>query len=149
MGRSHIVAGLALLSLLAVVQAGQRNPEKDRQTITQLESEWLVARDAATFDRILADDFVHPVPTGDFLTKAQHMDWFTRHQPPENLKFRFDGLRVRLYGDLGIANGTVVTSDEHGRDIERTVFTDVFVYRSGHWQAINAQETLVRKPPSR
>jgi hypothetical protein len=36
-----------------------------------------------------------------------------------------------------------------GRDIERTVFTDVFVYRSGHWQAINAQEAPVRKPPSR
>ena len=132
MGRSHAVTGLALLSLLAAVQAGQRNPEKDRQTITQFESEWLVAHDAATLDRILAEDFVHPVPTGDFLTKAQHMDWFTRHQPPENLKFRFDGLRVRLYGDLCIANGTEVTSDEHGRDIERTVFTDVFVYRSGH-----------------
>jgi hypothetical protein len=132
-----------------VVQAGQRNPEKDTQTITQLESEWLVARDAATFDHILANDFAHPVPTGDFLTKAQHMDWFTRHQPPENLKFRFDGLRLRLYGALGIANGTVVTSDEHGRDIERTVFTEVFVYRSGHWQAINVQETPVRKPPSR
>ena len=73
MGRSHVVTGLALLSLLAVVQAGQRNPEKDSQTITQLESEWLVARDAATFDQILADDFAHPVPTGDFLTR--HSIW--------------------------------------------------------------------------
>jgi hypothetical protein len=43
----------------------------------------------------------------------------------------------------------VVKRDEHGQDIERTVFADVFVYRSGHWQAINAQERLVRKPAPR
>jgi hypothetical protein len=60
-----------------------------------------------------------------------------------NLKKPFDSLKVRLYGDVGIANGIVVASDEHGKDVNQTIFTDVFVYRDGRWQAINAQENKV------
>ena len=122
----------------------QRNPERDQQQLVALENEWLTAQDYATLDRILAPDFVHPVPTGDFLTKAQHLAWFTKHPPPANLKFRFGRLEVRLYGDFGIANGTVITSDENSKELSRNVFTDVFAYRNGRWQAINAQETDVR-----
>jgi predicted GNAT superfamily acetyltransferase len=48
-----------------------------------------------------------------------------------------------MYGDVGIVNGIVVTSDAHGKDVNRTIFTDVFVYRDGRWQAINAQENKV------
>lgn len=121
----------------------RRSAEADRQTLVALENEWLNARDAATLERILAADFVHPVFTGDFLTKAQHIDWVVNHPPPANVKHRFDALNVRLYGDTGIATGIVVASDETGKEIDRTVFTDVFVYRAGRWQAVNAQETRV------
>ena len=123
----------------------RRSVDSDRQALIALENEWLVAREAATLDRILAEDFVHPVPSGDFLTKAQHIDWFKRHPPPANLKFAFGRLDVRLYGNVGIANGTVVTSDETGKELSRNVFTDVFAFRNGRWQAINAQETDVRQ----
>jgi len=123
----------------------QRSAGRDRQSLIDLENVWLTANDAQTLDRILAFDFVHPVPTGDFLTKAQHIEWFTKHPSPTNLKFRFDRLDIRLYGDVGIANGVVVTSDDNGKEIGRNVFTDVFAYRNGRWQAINGQETDVRK----
>ncbi len=88
---------------------------------------------------------MHPVFTGDFLTKAQHIDWFTTQPRPANLKPRFERLDIRLYGDVGIANGTVMMSDENGKETGRNVFTDVFAYRDGRWQAINGQETDVRK----
>jgi hypothetical protein len=123
----------------------QRSAERDRQTLMDLENEWLNANDAKTLDRILASEFVHPVPTGDFLTKAQHIQWFTRHPRPANIKARFERLDIRIYGDIGIANGMVITSDENGKEIGRNVFTDIFVYRDGQWQAINAQETDVQK----
>jgi hypothetical protein len=45
---------------------------------------------------------------------------------------------------IGIVTGIVVTS-YNGKDFGRTVFTDIFVYRSGRWQAIHAQETQVDK----
>ena len=123
----------------------QRSAQRDRQALIDLENEWLNANDGQTLDRILAFDFVHPVPTGDFLTKAQHIEWFTKRPRPTSLKPRFERLDIRLYGDVSIANGLVVTSDENGKEIGRNVFTDVFSYRNGRWQAINGQETDVRK----
>lgn len=143
---SFIACSLATLSCSpARHSSSQRTPEKDRKALISLEHEWLAARDAATLERILASDFVHPVPSGDFLSKARHIDWMTKHPPPSNLRFDFDRLDVRVYGDTGIANGSVVTKDSDGKEIARNLFTDVFVYRDGRWQAVNGQETDVRK----
>ena len=121
----------------------QRTAASDGEKLVALETEWVVAHDAATLDRILAADFVHPVSAGVFLTKAEHIDWVTKHLPPADRKLRFDRLDVRLYGDVGIVTGMVVASDGGGKELERSVFTDVFAYREGRWQAVNAQENRV------
>jgi Domain of unknown function (DUF4440) len=148
---TSVLVGLAaILIWLTHMSAGkatpQRTTEQDRQALIALENKWLEGEhDAAVLGSILASDFIHPVVTGDFLTKAQHIHYSTRHVPPANLRNRFDNLSVRIYGDVGIVNGIVVTSDEHGKDVNRTIFTDVFVYRDGRWQAINAQENKVEK----
>ncbi|HEU4752157.1 MAG TPA: nuclear transport factor 2 family protein [Armatimonadota bacterium] len=110
--------------------------------ICALEHEWLQARDAATLERILASDFVHPVPSGVLLTRAQHIAWVVAHPRPESSKARFESLRVRFYGTTAIANGVVV-AQAPGQAPRRTVFTDVFVYRDHRWQAVNAQENVV------
>jgi hypothetical protein len=126
--------------------APQRSAEQDRQALIALENAWLNSQhDAWTLDHILVTDFIHPVVTGDFLSKAQHIYYSSRHLLPANLKKRFDNLSVRIYGDVGIVNGIAITSDEHGKDVNRAIFTDVFVYRDGCWQAINAQENMVKK----
>ena len=83
--------------------------------------------------------------TGDVLTKAQHIQFSSKHLPPFDLTNHFEDLQVRVYGDVGIVNGLVVTTNRNGNTVHKTVFTDVFVYRSGRWQAINAQENVVRK----
>jgi hypothetical protein len=134
---------------VALAQAQQRTADKDRQALLALEDSWLRGEhDAATLERILAADFVHPVATGDLLTKTQHIHYSTKYLPPTGLKQRFDNLTVRLYGDVGIVTGIVITSDEHAKDVDRTIFTDVFAYRDGRWQAINAQENrMEEKPP--
>lgn len=110
----------------------------DERTIAGLEGEWLVARDRETLDRILADDFVHPVPSGDFVTKTEHIAWVVARPRPAGRAPLFSGLRVRIYGDIAIATGSVVNGGD------RTVFTDVFARRDGRWQAINAQENAVQ-----
>ena len=127
------------------VQPQSRTPERRRAALIALENEWLAnEHNAAALERILASDFVHPLPTGEFVTKAQHIAFSSAHPPPANQKQHFDQLRVRVYGDAGIVNGIVVTSDEEGREVDRTIFTDVFVKRDGRWQAVNAQENAVR-----
>ena len=80
--------------------------------------------------------------TGDVLTKAQHIDWSTTHLPPAGVTSQFDRLDVRLYGDIAIATGIVARSDG-----ARTVFTDIFRFTDGRWQAIHAQETPLRELP--
>ena len=127
------------------LQAQSRNPGEDRAALIALENEWLAnEHNAAVLERILASDFVHPLPTGDFVTKAQHIAFSSAHPPPANRKQHFDQMRVRVYGDAGIVNGVVVTTDEEGHEADRTVFTDVFVWRDGRWQAVNAQENAVK-----
>jgi len=106
-----------------------------RTILIQLEDEWLHARDAATLERILAPDFIHVLPSGDLITKEQHIAWFRRHG--SNPDARLKSVRVRIYGDVAIVNGTVVAKERE------TVFTDVFVKRDGRWQAVNAQENVV------
>ena len=113
----------------------------DRAAIIALENEWLAhEHDRATLERILAPEFQHPVFTGDVLDKAQHIDWATAHLPPSGVTSRFEHVDVRVFSDIAIATGVVARSDG-----VRTVFTDIFRFREGRWQAIQAQETPVPK----
>jgi hypothetical protein len=132
-----------LLFGLAYAQSS-RDPSKDREAIIALEQEWLHAADAQTLGRILASDFVHVVPVDHFLTKQENIDWMTEHPAPKDRHTKFDKLSVRLYGDVGIVNGSVIATDDTGKELDRTMFTDVFVFRGGRWQAVNAQENQVR-----
>ena len=135
---------VALIQVLG--GAPQRSAETDRQALIDIESDWLNhEHDPAALERILASDFVHPVVTGDFLNKSEHIFYSGKFRPPATVKRRLDGLKVRVYGDVGIVNGIVVQQDETGKELDRSIFTDVFVYRDRRWQAVNAQENKVQK----
>lgn len=137
---------LSLILLFIVPASAQtaRDPARDRDAIIALEQQWLHAHDAATLDRILASDFVHVIPFDHFLTKQEHVDWLLKHPDPKDRRTKFDKLNVRLYGDVGIVNGSVIATDDSGKELDRSMFTDVFVFRGGRWQAVNAQENEVR-----
>jgi ketosteroid isomerase-like protein len=137
-----------LLWIPAASSQAPRDLAKDRAAITDLEEQWLHSEhDAAVLDRILAPDFVHVVPFDHFLTKQEHIDWAVKHPEPKDRHTRFDKLNIRVYGDVAIVNGSVAASDASGKELDRTMFTDVFAYRDGRWQAVNAQENGVRPMP--
>lgn len=149
LGMTAFLLGV-LVSSQTVSQAmkQKRDSKTDREALILLENDWLAnEHNAAKLEDILAADFVHPVLTGNFLTKQQHIFYTSKYAPPPNLKNRFGDLSVRVYGDVGIVNGIVVTSDENGKDVNKSIFTDVFVYRDGRWQAVNAQENQVENRP--
>jgi hypothetical protein len=54
---------------------------------------------------------------------------------------------VRIYGTAGIVNGVVVATDKSGGVVKKIIFTDVFAFRDGHWQAVNAQENDYQPTP--
>jgi hypothetical protein len=144
---NSLVLFFVCTTVVSIWSQPARDPAKDQEAIGSIEQAWLHAHAAATLDRILAADFVHVIPVDHFLTKAEHIDWTVRHPEPKDRHTRFDKLNVRLYGNIAIVNGTVIASDANGKELDRTAFTDVFAYRDGRWQAINAQENQIRTTP--
>ena len=138
---------LFLVLCISVTAETPGSPDQSQQAIIKLENEWLHAKDAATLDRILASDFVHVIPIDHFLTKQEHIDWFVKHPEPADRHTKFGKLTVRVYGDVAIVNGSVIATDAAGKELDRTMFTDVFVRREGRWKAVNAQENAVRPTP--
>lgn len=138
------IASAALVAAFTA-GAGSRSslpdPPHAKRQLRQLEDQWLHGlQDPHLQEEILADDFVHVLPSG-FITKKEQLDFLrSRKQPADNLSRRFEDVRVRIYGTAGIVNGMVVATDNSGNLVKKTVFTDVFAYRDGRWQAVNAQE---------
>jgi hypothetical protein len=119
--------------------------ESQRQTAEQevkaVEQRWLENEERPEFvESILADDFVHVLPAG-MINKEEHLNYLRQHPHAFPGAKHFEELRVRIYGEVAIANGIVSTVRDSGRSPKRRVFTDVFVRREGKWLAVNAQET--------
>jgi Domain of unknown function (DUF4440) len=140
-GKTLIAIAVAggVLSAGAYLNARTANSRAAAE-IKSVEQYWLLEEeDPMALQTILADDFIHVLPTG-IVTKREQLDYLqTRKTPPSNVARKFDRLDVRLYGNTAIANG-IVTAVHRGGDVERTAFTDVFVKRNGKWWAVNAQE---------
>lgn len=112
--------------------------------LLQLEKRWLAAEDDPNaLDSILADDFIHVLPIG-FVTKKEQLSYMRSHPSPKRETKHVEDLRVRVFGSAGVVNGIVVAKDADGKE-RRTIFTDVFAYRGGKWQAVNAQELPLGK----
>ena len=141
------VALLCCAAGLVFARSGKssvNSPSAAQQMVTQLEQKWLQNEDnPAALNSILADDFVHVLPNG-FISKQQHIGFVQAHPQQKLLKRHFEQLRVRIYGNVAIANGIVAEmpakSAKDGPAL-KTLFTDVFAFRNGRWQAVNAQET--------
>jgi ketosteroid isomerase-like protein len=132
------------MMIVLTVQAAARTADSDRAAIIALENEWLKnLHNAPVLERILAPDFLHPVATGDVLTKSEHIQFASKHVPVSDSAKHFEDLQVRLYGDVAIVTGVVVSRNTSENKNSKTVFTDVFVYRRDRWQAVNAQENIV------
>ena len=146
--RVSILASCLMLGFCAIALAGRpRNTEDDKRELLKLEDRWLASEnDPEVLKSILADDFVHALAIG-FITKQEQIDYVVRVKTPEPESKHFEDMRVRVYGDVGIVNGIVAA--QSGKDVQKTVFTDVFVRRNGGWQAVNAQEVPFRQRPTR
>lgn len=146
-GAGRIMIATAIFScgtMIATAANGSLVPESTasaaQQAIIRLENRWLANEDnPAVLESILAEDFVHVVPVG-IISKQENIGFVRSHPNTSPGKHKFERLQVRVYGSVAIANGIVVAEIE-GKGQRRTLFTDVFAFRNGRWQAVNAQET--------
>jgi len=115
--------------------------DRDKRTVLRIEHDWLralVERDRATLDRILADDFMDSSWKGELRNKRQVLAGLSKRLPYSQ---HLQDVQIKLYGDAAVVRGLNMVSDQNGRIVMRIRFTDVLVYRHGHWQAVAAQET--------
>jgi hypothetical protein len=142
-----VLMGMLLIPLMHETSGDasrSQTDDRDRAAVVAVENDWLNhLSDGPRLNRILADDFMHPVPNGLFLNKPDHIKWAVEHPRPAGWRARFDKLEVRVYGATAIANGIVEASDSPEAQLRKTIFTDVFVFRDNRWQAVNAQENEI------
>ncbi len=113
----------------------------------KLEDQWttaLVWRDARTFERLLAPNFVYTenasvMNRNDVIksvTGSDRVEWA-----------RNEGMRVHDFGGVQVVTGVLHLrgKGKDGAFDRRYQFTDTWQRRSGRWQVIAAQDYLIPK----
>ncbi len=141
-----VLAFIVAASALAFGQGG--NVEQSIRGLMEELRQASLKGDAATFDKLLADDYIVIVDTGSTLTKTDVVE----NIKSGKLKYAaadVSDLKVRVYGDTALVNATLNVKGHLGdADISgrfRTV--RVWVKRKGQWQSVSHQYTRIVQQP--
>jgi ketosteroid isomerase-like protein len=151
----RILAVAVLVAVATSLALGQMADKQEKtkggkvsveQALMQMERDWTEAglkKDAATLDKILADDWVGQGPTGT-ATKAQALAELKSGDNKLDSQTLSD-IKVRVFGDTAVVTGSDDEKSSYkGKDTSgHYVWTDVFVKRNGRWQAVASQGTLI------
>jgi len=115
--------------------------ESPTEQVKRLATEWVVASDAVSYERLLADDFVGQWADGSVSGKKETIDAVRSGQDVYEFQKMGDDARVRIFGDTGVVTGTFLEkSTLSGKDGTGTYrFTGVWVKRKGVWQMVAFQ----------
>jgi ketosteroid isomerase-like protein len=140
------ILGVALIQTAAAASA-----EDEVAAVERLERELVAAiaqKDLATYDRIVADDYVVFDSSGKQLTKAEIVaSYRTGTRGYTNLEI-YDVV-ARVFGDAAIVTAkTKGFRHEEGRDVPNRVrYIRVFARRAGRWQAVTQMSAPQENPP--
>ena len=101
-------------------------------------------RDAASYDQILADDYIWTDYDGIVWTKAQDLETL-RSGEVVNTSYVVDNWKVRAYGDAAVVTGrTTIKETWKGRDTSGQYrYTDTWVKRDGRWQLLASHTSKI------
>src|SRR5215469_6307713 len=139
--------GTVLISLLALVPLiASGNSTDDAKTVAALDTEYQVAvknNDAATMDRILADDFVVVTGSGKIYTKADLLQMArTRRVQYEHQEDSDQA--VRVWGDTAVVTAKIwLKGVDQGKPFDWHVwFSDTYVRTAAGWRYVHGQVSL-------
>jgi uncharacterized protein (TIGR02246 family) len=123
---------------------------EDEKALFQLERDWAAAnpkKDAATLERILADEFVFNAD-GQIQNKKQAMAEI-RNNPAKIESGVNSDMKAMVFGDTAVVHGLYVEkSTTNGKDTSKQVrWTDVFVKRQGRWLCVTSYVTKATATP--
>ncbi len=111
----------------------------------QLEDQWttaLVKRDARTFDRLLAPNFVY-TEDASVMNRGEVIKGVTG---PDRVEWaRNEGMKLHDFGNVHVITGVLHVKGKgtKGAFDRRYQFTDTWQQRNGRWQIIAAQDYLI------
>jgi ketosteroid isomerase-like protein len=143
--RQLLVIAVLILLAAAISSGQEQSARRDQervveQAIRKLDNERIQAQihaDAATLDRIYADDFVGVGPSGTVRTKSQVISDFTSG----DLRFQSittDDVQVRVYGNAAVETGrSAMNGQDKRKPVPRdTRFTRVWIKQQGRWRLV-------------
>lgn len=138
-----ILLAFGTCSAASIVRSTCPRQPRTAAGVLTTERAWVAAlekRDARALDRILAPDFSDTSWRGELIPKAQVMSALPSRSAS---RLKLTDLQPTLIGNVAIVRG-INTQSAAGTAMGSVRFVDLFVYRSGRWQAISAQESLVQ-----
>ncbi|HVZ16206.1 MAG TPA: nuclear transport factor 2 family protein [Terriglobales bacterium] len=138
-------ASLILIAAATLSAECTQHDAKSQEGLLVIENRWVKAldnRDQAALACILGAEFKDAGVYGQVRDRAQVLSELpNRRDAGQHLQ----DLDTIVLGDTGVVRGVNHLTAPDGKPLVDVRFTDVFVYREGRWQAVSAQETLVRK----
>lgn len=151
--RISLSAIILIVSISSMVFAQARvkngratDAERELVKINKGYDKALVSGDIAALEVIFGDEFIYTSTSGEVVSKQQQLELFRTGA----LKIESgvsDQVQVRLYGNLALVLGRFIAKGQfQGDAFESTErYTSVWLKRSGRWQLIAEQGTLVPK----
>ena len=141
-----VLAFVVAASVLALGQAG--NVEQSIKAMTEQLNQAALKGDAATYDKLVAGDYIAINIFGGTSTKADVLENFKSGK----LKYEaleFSDVKVRVYGDTAVVNTTENLKGHLGATDISGQFRSVRVWvkRKGQWQSVSNQFTRVAPQP--
>ena len=115
-----------------------RNPAKDRETLSDLNRNYIRSvdeADTAWFDANLASDFLNTNPDGTLIDRAAFIAQIGRGSSVRSI--REHDVIIRIFGDFAIIHARTAYLKPDGTPGGGR-YTDDWLYRDGRWQCISA-----------
>jgi ketosteroid isomerase-like protein len=149
MKKISLICALLLALVFPALVVGQRTKSKGTQAggveqqLKQMEDDWQKAtrtKDAATLKRIISEDWVATDDKGKILNREQYISQTTSNPDVVQSNVNTD-MQVRVYGNTAVVTGGLTESGTRNGTAYTDTYrwTDVFVKRGGHWQAVVSQ----------
>jgi ketosteroid isomerase-like protein len=140
----------AVLLFVALAPRASAGVAEDEKAVAALDTQYQAAvakNDAATMDRILADDFILVTGKGKVFTKA---DLLNEARGGKTVYERQDDSeqKVRVYGDTAIVTALLyIKGTSEGKTFERKLwFSDTYVRTPSGWRYVFGQASIPLPP---
>ena len=152
--KKYLLGWVLMGSVLALMpRVASADSQSDAKAVAALDTEYQAAvkvNDANTMDRILADDFVVVLGTGQIYTKSDLLDMARTKRVQYEHQEESDQT-VRVWGDTAVVTAKLwLKGVDQGKPFEWHVwFSDTYVRTPSGWRYVHGQASIPLPPAAK